>query len=156
MVSKHHKCSSLSFPLILKNNKNSSLYYPQSTVYILCTVYILDLKPLVLPSTVVWITRTGCSKSNCTMIILRSQGDTALFTALFITNLIVYPWTKGFQILPCEFPHLRNRFLWLDMWRQERSTHTLAAGTTNKPIHFLNFVLYWRCQFLRLFGIFDR
>jgi hypothetical protein len=81
MVWKHHKCSSLSFPLILESNKNSSLHHLQSTVYILCTVYIFCLKRLVLPSTVVWITCTQGTKSNCTKIILRSHGDAALFAA---------------------------------------------------------------------------
>jgi hypothetical protein len=43
------------------------------------TVYILQLKCLVSPSPVVWITCTGCSKSNCMKIIFRSQQDTAFF-----------------------------------------------------------------------------
>jgi hypothetical protein len=35
-----------------------------STVYILCTIYVVRLKPLVLSSTFVCITCTRCSKSN--------------------------------------------------------------------------------------------
>ena len=49
--------------------------------YILCTIYILHLEPFFLSSKFMWIFCTRCSKSNCMKILLRSQWDTALFTA---------------------------------------------------------------------------
>jgi len=47
----------------------------------LCTIYILHLKPLDLLSKFVCNICTRYSKINCMKIVIRSQGDTALFTA---------------------------------------------------------------------------
>ena len=83
MILKSHNYSPPSFLLNLEGKENISLHHFRYTVtrYRWCTVYILHLKPLLLPSAVVWITCTGCSNSNCTIIILRLEGHIALFRA---------------------------------------------------------------------------
>ena len=60
-------------------------------------------------------------------------------------------YTRGYQILPCQFPQQRNVFLWLDMWRQERLTQTVAAGTVNKPIG----LFYWIVSFNGAVSLWD-
>jgi len=52
-----------------------------ATPYTWRTKYNLHLKPLILSSKFVCIICTRFTKSNFTKIVLRSHGDTALFTA---------------------------------------------------------------------------
>ena len=81
MIWKDHNCSLPSFPLTLESNKTIP-YITSGPLSTYCVQYILYIWGLwFLPSTFVWTTCTGCFKSNCMKIILRSQVDIALFTA---------------------------------------------------------------------------
>jgi len=60
-----------------------------------------------------------------------------IFNCIYISSHAV----KVYQILPCECPHRINGFLSLVIWRQARSTQTVAAGIRNKPINWFYYIV---------------
>ena len=76
----HHNCSPSSFHLTLKRNKTVH-YITPSPLSTYCILYIFHIWNLCFLPSAVWFTCTLCSKSNFTKFLLRSQVDTALFTA---------------------------------------------------------------------------